>query len=93
VIAELNVLVKNDDIAGLKAAGNLLGILQQDPAQWFSVDTGDVDVPAVEKLLAERTQAKKDKNFKRADDIRAELTAMGIVIEDTPAGPIWRKAS
>lgn len=92
VIAELNVLVKNDDIAGLKAAGNLLGILQQDPAQWFAVDTGDVDVGAVETLLAERTQAKKDKNFKRADDIRAELIDMGIVIEDTPAGPTWRKS-
>lgn len=92
VIAELNALARNDDLAGLKAAGNLLGILQKNPDDWFATDEGDVDMAAVEKLVAERAQAKKDKNFKRADEIRDELKAMDIIIEDTPQGTVWKRA-
>ncbi len=44
----------------------------------------------VEARLAERAQAKKQRDFGRADAIRAELTGRGIVVEDTPAGPKWR---
>jgi len=95
VIAELNALAKADDIAGLKAAGDLLGILQEDADAWFlaQINPGeDVDIALVEKLVAERTAAKKDKNFARADEIRDELKAMNIVVEDTPQGPIWKRA-
>ena len=46
----------------------------------------------INALLAERQQARADKNFARADEIRDELDAMGIVIEDSPEGPKWRKA-
>jgi cysteinyl-tRNA synthetase len=45
----------------------------------------------VENLLTERTEAKKAKNFKRADEIRDELKALGFAIEDTPEGPKARK--
>ena len=45
----------------------------------------------IESLLAERTQAKAEKNFARADEIRNELAAQGIEIIDTPDGPKWRK--
>ncbi len=45
----------------------------------------------IEKLLQERAAAKQDKNFARSDEIRDELTAMGIAIEDTPEGTIWKK--
>jgi cysteinyl-tRNA synthetase len=44
----------------------------------------------VEARLTERAQAKKQRDFARADAIRAELTGRGIVVEDTPAGPKWR---
>jgi cysteinyl-tRNA synthetase len=91
VMAELNALAKNDDVPGLKAAGALLGILQ-DKNWGVDVLAEDVDAAKVEGLLAERTQAKKDKDFARADAIRAEISAMGIVIEDTPQGPRWKKA-
>jgi len=40
----------------------------------------------IESLIAERTQARKDKNWKRADEIRARLKEMGVIIEDTPQG-------
>ncbi|MFD2703717.1 cysteine--tRNA ligase [Paenibacillus shunpengii] len=45
----------------------------------------------VEKLIAERNEARKTKNWARADEIRDELTAMGIVIEDTAQGIRWRR--
>ena len=44
----------------------------------------------VQKLIDERAQAKKDKNFARADEIRNELTAMGIVLIDTAQGTSWK---
>ncbi|MCM3786545.1 cysteine--tRNA ligase [Neobacillus mesonae] len=45
----------------------------------------------VEKLIAERNEARTTKNWARADEIRDELTAMGIVIEDTAQGIRWRR--
>lgn len=45
----------------------------------------------VERLIAERTQARARKDFARADAIRAELAARGIVVEDTPHGPVWHR--
>ncbi len=55
-------------------------------------ESSDVDVALIEEKIAERTAAKKEKNFARADEIRAELLAMGIVIEDTREGVKWHKA-
>ena len=44
-----------------------------------------------EALLAERAQAKKEKNFARADEIRDSLKAEGIIITDTPSGAKWER--
>lgn len=84
------------DVAQLKGlllqAGPLLGLLQQDPDTWFqgeSEKTG-IDANRVEALIAERQQAKLDKNYTRADAIRQELKAMGVVLEDSKQGTIWR---
>ncbi|MBQ3602655.1 MAG: cysteine--tRNA ligase [Clostridia bacterium] len=46
----------------------------------------------VEALIAERAQARKDKNWSKADEIRDKIKAMGIVLEDTPQGVKWHKA-
>lgn len=45
----------------------------------------------VERLIAERAQARKDKNWSRADEIRDQLAAQGIVLEDTAQGMRWRR--
>jgi cysteinyl-tRNA synthetase len=45
----------------------------------------------IEQLIEERNQARKDKNFARADEIRDHLTEQGIVLEDTPQGVRWRR--
>ena len=99
-IAAINALAKKaaaERTPALKgqllACGALFGILQKDAAEWLGYgQSGDADSNAIDALLAERQQARADKNFARADEIRDELDAMGIVIEDSPEGPKWRKA-
>lgn len=46
----------------------------------------------VEELIAKRTMARKEKNFKEADAIRDKLKEMGIILEDTPQGVKWTRA-
>ena len=46
----------------------------------------------IEKLIEERQAARKAKNFARADEIRDELSARGILLEDTREGVKWKRA-
>ena len=52
-----------------------------------------VDKEAVEALIAERAAARKNRNFKRADEIRDQLLAMGIALKDGAQGTTWEKAA
>lgn len=87
------VLDAGDNAAMLAAQFNtmtsLLGIVQHGVSTWFQ--GGDVDASAIEVLIAERLEAKKNKDFARADKIRDELAAQGIMLEDSPAGTTWKK--
>lgn len=77
--------------AALLTAGGMLGLLQQDPEQWFAGESAELDVEAVEALVAERNEARKQREFARADGIRDQLKDMGVEIEDGPNGTRWRK--
>ena len=77
----------------LLAAGNLLGVLQQDPTARFNAakQSSGVDAAEVERLIAARLDARKAKDFKEADRLRAAITALGLSIEDRPDGTTkWR---
>jgi cysteinyl-tRNA synthetase len=79
--------------ARILAAGALLGILQQDPESWLhgGVSADVISADAIAALIAERQQAKLAKDYGRADEIRQELLAQGVVLEDSREGTKWRR--
>lgn len=74
----------------LKGLGSIIGLLQRDAEGFLQGD--QAQAMDVEALIQARAQAKKDKDFAKADAIRTELLNAGIVLEDTPQGTTWRKA-
>jgi cysteinyl-tRNA synthetase len=91
VLADKAIAGDAEAAAGLRAAGSMLGVLQQAPDAWFH---GDADAAAVEAAIAERLDARRARDFARADAIRAEWLARGIAFEDKPGGTtIWRRVS
>ena len=101
-ISEMHALAKamnkadGDEQVALKSvllkAGELLGLLQADPEQWFQQGGSDeFDATAIESLIAERSQAKLDKDYARSDEIRDELKAKGVVLEDSREGTSWKR--
>jgi cysteinyl-tRNA synthetase len=75
------------------AADALLGLRLGD-LELAEVDQRRTAAPeeaaVIERLIAERTQARKEKNWARADEIRAELDALGVEVKDTATGPTWQ---
>ena len=72
----------------LRASAQLLGLLGSSQAEWFQ---GDADASSIEARIAERTEAKKNRDFATADRIREELRSEGVILEDGPGGTTWRR--
>ncbi len=85
VVAAVARLSRLDDVAGMRGAMGLMGLLEPVAA----VDAG---ASPIDELVAARIAARAAKNFVESDRIRDELTAQGIVLEDSPAGTTWRRA-
>ena len=102
-IAEIHALAKqlnkasDADKPRLKAriiaAGNLLGILGQDPEEWLQGASSDDAISAeeIEAQIQARADAKANKDFALADQIRDDLLAQGVVLEDSREGTKWKR--
>ena len=95
LVGEVN---KSDDVAlaeDLVASGHLLGLLQLDPEDWFKWQSaggsGGLSVTDIDALVNERTQARANKDFARSDEIRDDLAAEGILLEDGLDGTTWKR--
>jgi len=78
----------------LLGLAELMGLLQNDPEEWFTLarGAGDISKQDIEMLIAERQQAKDDKDYSGADQIRQSLLDQGVVLEDSRAGTQWRRS-
>ena len=77
----------------LVACGQVLGLFNYTPTQWFqeiSAQNNAISPDKIDQLIADRTAAKKAKDFAAADRIRAELDAAGVEIQDTRDGTRWQ---
>lgn len=88
LVAHINTTQDLSACRVLINSANLLGLLYENPETWF---TGNLENQDVDDLITERNNAKKTKDFARADQIRDELRDMGIVLEDSPSGTTWKK--
>ncbi len=98
-IAELGALAKKaakdkspESKGAVLAAAKLLNIAQENPSEWLGYGEGkSSDKKVINALVEQRNQARADKDFKRSDEIRDELLEIGIAIEDTSDGTVWKK--
>ncbi len=95
---ELNVVKAKDKeeainlASTLKSLGAVIGLLQLNPANFLQGQNNDNEVNVIEQLIAQRNQARIDKNWALADEARDKLNAMNIVLEDSEGRTTWRKA-
>ena len=78
----------------LRKLGYVMGILQQNSEAYLKAgktEQDDAEVARIEALIEERKNAKKNKDWAKADAVRNELQGMGIIIEDGPNGTTWRR--
>jgi cysteinyl-tRNA synthetase len=82
-----------DDPAALRGSAQLIGLLGRTAADWFRAGADDAPLIDVAGRIEARRAAKAARDWARADAIRAELLAAGIVLEDRPDGTTdWRRA-
>ena len=104
VIANINEEVNklssasNDEKVKIKSnllsTGKILGILENDPKEWLGYSQQNIEnSEEIERLINERNEARRNKNFNLADTIRDTLKEKGIEIEDKDKGTVWRKTN
>lgn len=96
---ELNTAKNQDNLQQAQELGNTLkqlagrlGLCQEQPEAFLQTNTGGQDdVSQIEALIAERNEARAAKDWAKADAARNTLSEMGVTLEDTPNGTLWRR--
>jgi cysteinyl-tRNA synthetase len=76
--------------AALAAGGHIMGLLESEPEDWLKGAQAS-DRILIDQLVADRIQARNSRDFAKADQIRARLLGLGILLEDGPSGTTWRR--
>ena len=90
----LDVIDRMDSVIGLSLIESAAAALKEAGSAAVSLmpdHSCDPEASEIDALVSERALAKKNRDFARADEIRNELSARGITIIDTPAGPAWKR--
>ncbi len=93
---DINRVRAEDETKALELAsilyrlGGVLGLLHDDPETFIRGDIQSIDAALVEALIEQRAAARESKNWPEADRIRQRFIDMGVIVEDTPQGTIWR---
>jgi len=78
--------------AFMEYVDNILGIIDISDKLKIEGYTNELDEDLINALIKEREEARKKKDFSKADEIRDKLSSMGIILEDTPSGTRWKRA-
>jgi cysteinyl-tRNA synthetase len=82
----------------LLESGRILGLFRESPGEYFAgqqkrfLAAKGLPESEVSILIAQRDEARRSKDWKRADELRAKAASLGIVLEDGPQGTSWRPA-
>jgi cysteinyl-tRNA synthetase len=83
--------LKKEILANIEFLSEILGIGYQDAFSYFQFGISEDEKIKITNLIQKRTDAKKQKDFKTSDDIREQLSSMGISLMDTANGTVWEK--
>jgi cysteinyl-tRNA synthetase len=90
------VLLLKQGLDHFSSKGWVFGLFREDPQNYLDQQKKEglkklkLTEDEIHKFILERNQARKEKNFKRADEVRSTLLTKGIVLEDTPSGTNWK---
>lgn len=89
----LELVARMDSVTGLNLLKSAAEFSEKNKKSAVEIPShdGDPEAAEIDALVLERVAAKKAKDFARADQIRDELTKRGIVVTDTPTGPVWTR--
>ena len=90
--SERKVDTSTDTLCTLKVLLNSLGLLLDETENYFKYGDLDLSIEEIEKLISDRKDARENKNFDLADEIRDQLEKKGIVLEDLDGKTIWKKS-
>lgn len=94
---DLNKSTNDTERSKLKSlllkSGELMGLLQEAPSEWLktTASAGSINESSIETLIQEREEAKLNKQYQRADEIRDQLKEENVILEDSREGTSWRR--